>query len=120
MAGAISRAILKRTKCEKCLELLSAGNLEVGTTNVENIEARQEFMSKLSRGCLLKPSDVVYITCIHAFVFYRSITILNTDCKKGHKFSLYVPHLANILFNVMAKNHVSEMNNKIHAAKNAI
>ena len=55
VAGAISRAILKQTKCEKCLELLSAGNLEVGTTNFENIEARQEFISKLSRGGLLKP-----------------------------------------------------------------
>ena len=54
VAGAISRAILKRTKCEKCLELLSAGNLEVGTTHFENIKARQEFISELSRDDLLK------------------------------------------------------------------
>ena len=133
VAGAISRAILKRTKCEKCLELLSAGNLEVVTTNFENMEGRREFISKLSRGGLLKPSDVVYITCIHAFVFYQSVkdntvtfeflvnstelmsvftksfvdilnesnsivSILNTDCKKGHKFSLYLPQLTNICF----------------------
>ena len=75
MAGAISRDILKRTKCEKCLELLSVENLGVGTTN---FEARQEFISKLSRGGLRKPSDVVYITCIQAFVFYPSIED-NTD-----------------------------------------
>ena len=40
--------------------------------------SRQEFISKLSRGDYLKPSDVVYITCIHVFVFYRSIKN-NTD-----------------------------------------
>ena len=73
----MSHAILKRTKCEKCLEFLSAENLGVGTTNFENIEARQEFFSKLSRGDL-KPSDVVYITCIHTFVFYPLIKD-NTD-----------------------------------------
>ena len=53
------------------------GNLEFGTTHVENIEARQEFISKLSRGDF-KSSEVVYITCIHAFVFYGSIKN-NTD-----------------------------------------
>ena len=44
VAGTIPRAILMRTKCEKSLELLSARNLEVGTTNFENIEVRQEFI----------------------------------------------------------------------------
>ena len=64
VAGAISRAILKRTKCEKCLELLGAGNIEVGTSR----QGKSLFLS--CRGVApLKPSDVVYITCIHAFVF---------------------------------------------------
>ena len=45
VASAISRAILKRTKCEKCLELLSAGNLEVGTTNFENIGKARFYFS---------------------------------------------------------------------------
>ena len=52
LPGVISRVILKRTKCEVSTELLSAGNFEVGTTNFENIEARQDLISKLSRGHL--------------------------------------------------------------------
>ena len=55
------RVLFRSERSVKSVERLpSAGNLEVGTTNFENIEARQDLISKLSRGDLLKPSDVVH------------------------------------------------------------
>ena len=151
-AGSISRAILKKTKCEMCTELLSAGKMEVQSINFDCIDARQEFIADVSRGGLLKPSDVVYITCMHAFVISKSIKnnydafnflldtskpryvftkyflnlidesncltpITNSTSRSGHNFALYVPKVSDILFNVMAKNYVSEMNSSIHAGK---
>ena len=75
VAGSIARAILKKTKCEMCTELLSAAKMEVQSINFDCIDARQEFISDVSRDGLLKPSDVVYITCMHAFVIYKSIKV---------------------------------------------
>ena len=152
VAGAISRSIIKKIKCEKCTELLSGGKMEEHSVAFELADMRQEFMAQISRGGLLKPSDVVYITCIHAFALYNAIKnnsesfsllmkfsnprnvfttyflnlieesncldpIMTTACKSEHKFQIYVQKVPDILFNLMAKNHVSELNSSIHVNK---
>ena len=135
-----------------CTELLSAGKMEVQSINFDCIDARQEFIADVSRGGLLKPFDLVYITCMHAFVIYKSIknnsdafkfllatskprdvftkyilnlidesncltSITNSTCRSGHHFALYGSKVSDILFNVIAKNYVSELNSSIHAGK---
>ena len=107
-----------------CTELLSAGKMEVQSINFDCIDARQEFIADVSIGGLLKPSGVVYITCMQAFVIYKSIknnfllatskprdvftkyflnlidesncltSITNSTCRSGHHFALYVPKVS--------------------------
>ena len=36
-------------------------------------EAKEEFVALVSRGGLLKPSDLVYVTCTHAWQIYHKI-----------------------------------------------
>ena len=152
VAGAIVRIVLKKTKCEKCREFLCAGNMPLNSEHIQDNEVRKEFTAQMSRGGLLKPSDIVYITCIHAYFYFRSIknnsevhdfllnsseprsvfsksfvdilngstvleSIIKAECSNGLSFSQYLPNLLNALFNVMAKNEVSEINDKIHVAK---
>ena len=44
-------------------------------------------------------------------------SITNSTCRSGHRYALYVPKVSDILFNVMAKKIVSEMNSSINAGK---
>ena len=146
---------MKKVKCEQCTELLSAGNMDKSSVIIDSADTRQEFLAQISRGGLLKPSDVVYITCMHAFVLYNTIkmnsesfsllltspnprsvfttyfsnlieesncvtSIMTTACRGGHKFQIYVRKLTDILFNLMAKNYVSELNSSIHANKKGL
>ena len=72
VTGVISPTILKRAKCD----VSNAWVLETWKLELQIVRtSRQEFISKLSRDGHLNPSDVVYITCIHAFVFYPSIRV---------------------------------------------
>ena len=50
VAGAISRSIIKKIKCEKCTELLSGGKMEEHSVAFELADMRQEFMAQISRG----------------------------------------------------------------------
>ena len=82
VAGAIVRSILKKfTKksCDKCCSLLSGGIFGEGEVTIhENLtdeisREKEEFVSLVTRGGLLKPSDLVYVTCVHAWSLYHSI-----------------------------------------------
>ena len=59
-----------------CEELLSSGKMDTATIYFDKIEAKQEFTAYVSRDGLMKPSDVVYITCTLANAAYKSITKL--------------------------------------------
>ena len=39
-----------------------------GSVSKEELEAKEEFLALMSRGGLLKPTDILFITCIHALV----------------------------------------------------
>ena len=43
--------------------------------------------------------------------------IANTTCKSGHKFTHFVQMISNAMFNIFAKNTVSEANSKIHQTR---
>ena len=71
VAGYITRSLRKPIKCNACCFLLSPGesiqiSFEDGSISKKEIEAKEEFLALMSRGGLLKPSDILYITCIHA------------------------------------------------------
>jgi len=71
VAGYIARSISKTVKCSSCRLLLSPGNtitisFENDDIAKEEIDAKEEFLLLMSRGGLLKPSDVLYVTCVHA------------------------------------------------------
>ena len=71
VAGYIARSLRKPIKCNACCFLLSPGesiqiSFEDGSISKKEIEAKEEFLALMSRGGLLKPSDILYITCVHA------------------------------------------------------
>ncbi len=79
VAGYISRGITKKTKCKDCRSLFSDGGSpltvqwnDVGATE-EELEEGKSFLSAINRGGLIKPSDILYITCLHAAELYRFI-----------------------------------------------
>ena len=79
VAGAIARSLLKNIKCECCPEFLSAGQMETKDITFEDclteeeITAKEEFIARVSRGGLLKPSDAVYVACLHAYATYDAV-----------------------------------------------
>ena len=52
------------------------------TSSDENVNEKVKFISIVSRGGLLKPSDLVYITCIHVWTYH------NKERKEAHKACL--------------------------------
>ena len=63
-----------------CEEL--SGKMDTATIQFDNIDAKQEFTAYVSRGGLMKPSDVVYITCTLAYGAYKSIK----NCDEAYQF----------------------------------
>ena len=68
-----------KKNCDKCRSLLSGGIFGEGEVTIhENLtdeisREKEEFVSLVTRGGLLKPSDLVYVTCVHAWSLYHSI-----------------------------------------------
>ena len=67
IAGYIAKALL-RGSCDECANLISPGKvpIEVHFDNLNNankriVEAKEEFISSISRGGLIKPSDYIYM-----------------------------------------------------------
>ena len=90
MAGYIARSIQKSLKCKSCC-LLSTGEtlqaqIEEGESSSEIIKARDEFLISMSRGGLLKPTDIFYLTCIHASGLFQLLR------ENGQLFKFQNPH----------------------------
>ena len=79
IAGYIAKASL--SSCDACNDLISTGkvplNISVESTDGEVeesvLQAREAFISAISRGGLTKPSDYLYITSVHAAGLYSHI-----------------------------------------------
>ena len=66
-AGYAMRNLLraKQMKCEDCVEMISPN---VKTFDKES--ADEEYSAMINRGGLRKPSDIVFVTCLHAFAMW--------------------------------------------------
>ena len=70
--------------CEDCNQLFTPGKIPVEVSfensdehpddpTLRSNEAKEEFVNSVSRGGLRKPSDFVYIACVHASALNRYI-----------------------------------------------
>ena len=75
-----------------CEELLSSGKMDTATIQFDKIDAKQEFTGYVSRGGLMKPSDVVYSTCTLAYAAYKSIK----NCDEAYQFLANSSNLRNV------------------------
>ena len=71
---------LSNINCEDCRYLVTSGLMEKSSLNLakshdteEEIAIRQDFLSLVSRGGLKKPSDLLYVTIVHAWSLYMYI-----------------------------------------------
>ena len=79
VAGYVSRRLLKASKCQACQLLFSDKNQPLSIEFEENSvvaaesEAGVTFLNAISRGGLVKPSNLLFITCMHASDLYQYI-----------------------------------------------
>ena len=78
-AGAFARSLLKWTKCVGCKDLVSAGKEEltidtIDTTEFDTLPEEQKYIVLANRGGLMKPSNLLYVICEHAWSLYSFIT----------------------------------------------
>ena len=67
-SGAIVRGILRRNKCESCIKMLTKNEESLTILPDEILDPEHE--KYVDRGRLIKPSDLVYMTALHAWSFY--------------------------------------------------
>ena len=72
-AGFIVRGLLKRTKCTSCTKILSCNNEPLQIRFATDVPPKEEFLTLCSRGGRIKPSDLVQVTCDHAWSLYSYI-----------------------------------------------
>ena len=146
VAGYTGRSLIKSMKCISCDELVSTGkcnlvvNFEVdGNTNDLEKGAKDEILSLVNRGGLIKPSDLLFVTCVHAAAFFKYIKskeyifniLINASNPRSVFSSLFMkkiedndetaallnnecPQIAMKIFNIVAKNFINERNDNIH------
>ena len=125
-AGYIGRSIMKNVKCKDCIKMLSADCHLIASDfegETENVNSEQEYLNLINRGGLTKPSDILFMRCIHAWTLLQklqleeSISILNAKCLNGCSFKVYLSRISNASFNIKAKNIVSIANDNISTTK---
>ena len=75
-AGYIGRSIMKNVKCKDCIKMLSADCHLIASDfegETENVNSEQQYLNLINRGGLTKPSDILFMTCIHAWTLYSHI-----------------------------------------------
>ncbi len=78
VAGCYARSLCKEQKCQSCVQLLKK-NDDVPSVSFEQDEndkyasEKQQFLDQVNRGGLCYPSDLTYVTCLHAWKFYHDI-----------------------------------------------
>ena len=80
VAGFIARSLKKTVKCKECSNILS-NNEEISMPTVVDIpDDCNQFLNAINRGGLIKPSDIIFISCIASWKVFKSI-MDNDDCK---------------------------------------
>ena len=85
VCGALAHSVLRANKCSDCVPLISPGKQQLRREDIELDESetdedseqeaslREELVHSINRGGLLKPSDVLYVSCHHIWGFYKCI-----------------------------------------------
>ena len=88
IAGYISKCLAKEN-CSDCNELFTPGkvSIQISFDDSDNqddppLEAKEEFVNAVSRGGLRRPSDIMYVSCVHASSLNRYI-FKNEEIKKA-------------------------------------
>ena len=70
-SGAIVRGFLRRNKCESCIKMLTKNEESLTILPDEILDPEHEkYVDLCNRGGLIKPSDLVYMTALHAWSLY--------------------------------------------------
>ena len=73
VAGFVARSIKKGVKCVSCGNILgSDSGIEMKIDGISPLEC-QSFLDMINRGGLIKPSDIVYSSCVVAWDVYSRI-----------------------------------------------
>ena len=72
--GAIVRSILNQCACKPCEKMLTKNSEDMEVIIDGEVTTEHErFVDLCNRGCLIKPSQPVYVTCSHAWSMYSFI-----------------------------------------------
>ena len=72
-AGAVVRGLKSNLKCPSCCDMLARGELIAmeDDETIENESEREKLVDMVNRGGLHKPTDLMFMTCIHAWNLYK-------------------------------------------------
>lgn len=93
VAGYLARSLAKRTTCTSCSELVTQGKETLvpvfeNEDNESGNSDREKFLIQVNRGGLSRPTDLLFICCVHAYGFYNEIM----DNEEAKKLILNVKH----------------------------
>jgi hypothetical protein len=70
VSGYIAKALLKKTQCKMCVDMICESRDMPPVRFYQDTnsapDARSSFLDQINRGGLVKPSDLVFIYCLHA------------------------------------------------------
>lgn len=77
VGGYLARSMHKRVNCESCKDLIRDGKATLLPAFEENgmamTEEKERFVKQVTRGGLSKPTDLVFMVCVHIRSFFESI-----------------------------------------------
>ncbi len=78
VAGCFARSLCKEQKCQGCTTLLKKGEDIPNLAPEESLtpemqEQSKKFLEQVNRGGLCYPSDLVFVTCLHAWKYYHDL-----------------------------------------------
>lgn len=86
VAGYLARSMSKRITCNSCSQLISQGKETLvpafDDERSESGKSEQErFLLQVNRGGLSRPTDLLFVCCVHAYGMYNEIMV-NEEAKK--------------------------------------
>ena len=80
VAGYIAKGLLQQEKCKSCCQMISGGKEAPPVTFSRDatLSAKSAFLEKVNRGGLVRPSDIVFVYCLHAAKLYDIIFLDQT------------------------------------------
>ena len=75
----------KRVKCQECSNVLGSNEEIFIPTAVDVPEDCDHFLNSINRGCFIKPSDVIFLSCIASWRAYKLLwTIMTAGLTSCH------------------------------------